>query len=351
MLTVSNNVPSDRAILFGINKFYLFFMLIPAACMLRPQFDEKWLVGRLTLLFLPLLLLGLAQYAYNDPLMPLVSEDGSYYKILTPDFYGQNRALSLFRSGMDFGQGTSFFLSLLIARGVVANRRQLCWLVPLAVLTAAANYVTFRRGAYLEFGAAAVAALAIAKRWRFCRWLPWVFLLCGLLLVSGGTLAGTASSRNVLSSESLAERHEAWRGYLDRWLFNGTPGTILFGTGLCQSGEDDPDAVLIDNEFVGVGGQIGLVGLAIWAWVMMALWRDLLVTAQTTGSLLATAGAAVLSAWMMHGLTELNFAYYPIYVFLCWWTRRTPPPRAEVAPLMPRYQRLQVVFRGSPACD
>ena len=306
----------------------MFFAAIPAAALLRPRISTRQMNVRFTLLLLPLVGLALAQYMLNDPLLPVVSEDGAY-TIPALDFYGQIRAFSLFRSVLECGQGMAFFGALFLAH-LLTSRRHARWNLLLLGLTAAGSYVTFRRGAYMEFGAAALTAFAICRDWRVTTWLPWMYLAIGLGLAGAGTIVGESKGQGLLSSESLSERHDAWNAILELWL-SREDSSLLFGTGLAQIEPEYIDYFMVDNGFLAVGAQIGIVGLALWCWVMNALWHDMLATARRTGSTLAIAVAALLSTWMMRGMFDPIFSLYPLYAFLVFWSVR------DVAPSSPAW--------------
>jgi hypothetical protein len=334
-LLVTSTVPTG-AILAGFNKYFLFFATIPAAALLRPLMSEGQMRIRFVLLLFPLVAVSIAQYALNDPLLPVASEDGTY-EIPAIDFYGQTRAFSLYRSVLECGQGMAFFGALALAQ-LVASRRHALWNLLLLTLAAAACYATFRRGAYMEFSAAAIAAVAISRHWGVSRWLPWVYFAIGLALATGGTLLSSVDGEGIMSWESLAERHDAWTMVLEKWLLR-EDASLLFGTGLAQIESDQIDYFLVDNGFLAVGAQLGLVGLGLWCWVMHALWRDLLATAWRTRGILAIAVASLLSTWMMRAVFDPLFALYPLYAFLIFWTDRDTARAARAVPPATRVPR------------
>ncbi len=323
-LTATSGVPVE-ALLLGLNKYFLFFAAVPAAALLRPRISAEQMNLRLVLLFVPLVLVALAQFAMNDPLLRIAAEDGTY-EVPAVEFYGQIRAFSLFRGVLECGQAMAFFGALFLAQLCSDRPRHRLWYLALLALAAVGCLVTFRRGAYIEFGAAAVSAIAIARRWHVSRWLPWMYLAVGLGLAGVGTMLGSTQGEGVLSAESLAERHGAWNLALDKWLVR-EDASLLFGTGLAQIESDTIEYFLVDNGFLAVGVQLGLVGLALWCWVMQALWRDMLATASRTHSALAIAVAALLSTWMMRDVFDPLFMLYPLYVFLVFWSQ----PDAEHA--------------------
>lgn len=302
----------------GFNKYFLYFAVIPLAVLLRPGLDDRRMGTRLLWMLVPLAGLGLAQFLLNDPILPIASEDGKF-EIPAPDFFGQIRAFSLFRGVLDCGQGMAFFGGLLLAR-LLAHPRRAIWNFLLLLATAACVVVTFRRGAYLEFGATAVAAVAISRRWSLAGWLPWIFGGAAVALAIVGTMISATNSQGVFSSETLSERHEAWNIALEMWLHR-EDASLWFGTGLAQVDSPDIEPFLVDNGFLSVAAELGLVGLALWCWLMHALWRDVLAMAWSTRGSLAIGAAALLSTWMMRNVFDPMFSLYPLYVFLVFWSQ------------------------------
>jgi uncharacterized membrane protein YfcA len=90
----------------------------------------------------------------------------------------------------------------------------------------------------------------------------------------------------------------------------------------------------VDNGFLSVAAELGLVGLALWFWLMHALWRDVLAMAWSSRGSLAIAAAALLSTWMMRNVFDPVFSLYPLYVFLVFWSQ--PASNSHPAPVPPR---------------
>jgi len=304
------------AVLLGFNKYFLYFAVLPFAVLLRPGISEARITTRLLWMLLPLVALAAAQFVLNDPILAVASEDEKF-EIPAVDFYGQIRAFSLFRGVLDCGQGMAFFGGLLVAR-ICAKPRFVVINFVLLLATAACCAVTFRRGAYLEYAATTGAAFAISRRWPITGWLPWVYGGAAVALASAGTLI--SSSQGVLSSETLTERHDAWNMALETWLHR-EDASLWFGTGLAQIESTDIEPHLVDNGFLSVASQLGLVGLALWCWLMHSMWRDALHFAWTKRSTFAVAVAALLSTWMMRNVFDPVFALYPLYVYLLFWSQ------------------------------
>ncbi len=141
-------------------------------------------------------------------------------------------------------------------------------------------------------------------------------------------MIGSATD-GMLSSDSLNERHAAWTVAFDKWLVRedasilvgtGMAQTSLLGTGLSQIESHEVEYFLVDNGFLAVGVQLGLIGLALWMWVMQALFKDLLETAWRTRCSIAIAAAALLSTWMMRDVFDPIFSLYPLYAYLVFWS-------------------------------
>lgn len=336
-LTLSSSMPLG-ALLFGFNKYFLFFAALPAAALLRPHLTERQMKFRLIALLVPAALLALAQFALNDPIFPTVVEDESF-EIPAVEFFGRIRAFSIFRGVLECGQGMAFFGAMMVAQLCTQRERRFtAWL--LLALSAAACFVTFRRGAYLEYGAAVLSAVAIARQWSITRWLPWLYLVMAIGLASAGTVLGSIQGEGMLSSASLSERHEAWSMAFEQWIMRqdasllvgtGLAQTSLLGTGLSQIESHEVEYFLVDNGFLAVGAQVGIIGLVLWFWVMQSLWRDMLDTSWLTGSTLAIGVAALLSTWMMRDVFDPLFALYPLYAFLVFWTIPETPAAPEEA--------------------
>lgn len=319
------------AILFGFNKYFLFFAALPAAALLRPRLSAQQMNTRLVMLLIPTALVALAQFATNDPLFPTVVEDESF-EIPAVEFFGRVRAFSLFRGVLECGQMMAFFGALMLARLLTERRQRTLATVVLLLLTAAACAVTFRRGAYLEYAAAVAAVVAIARGWSVSRWLPWIYLALAITVACAGPIIGSATG-GMMSSDSLNERHAAWDTALDKWLLRedasllvgtGLAQTSLLGTGLSQIESHEVEYFLVDNGFLAVGAQLGLIGLVLWCWVMQSLFRDMLSTAWRTHSTLAIAVAALLSTWMMRDMFDPIFSLYPLYAYLVFWSDPGP---------------------------
>jgi hypothetical protein len=325
-LMMTSDLPAG-AILFGFNKYFLFFAALPAAALLRPRLSARQMNTRLVLILVPTAIVALAQFVTNDPLFPTVVEDESF-EIPAVEFFGRIRAFSLFRGVLECGQVMAFFGAMMLARLMTERNQRTLGSTVLLALTAGACLVTFRRGAYLEYGAALTAAVAISRGWSMSRWLPWIYLSLALGLACAGPIIGSATD-GMMSSDSLGERHAAWNVALEKWLMRedasllvgtGMAQTSLLGTGLSQIESHEVEYFLVDNGFLAVGVQLGLIGLVLWCWVMQSLFRDMLSTAWRTRSTLAIATAALLSTWMMRDVFDPIFSLYPLYAFLVFWS-------------------------------
>ena len=259
---------------FGINANYFFFLVgIPVVLMrVHPQ-TATW---ALVIVGVPLSGLGIAQYLLNDPIVFEGMEDLGF-AVVAADFFGAQRAYSLFSTALNFGHFLAFLGGLLIhrvARSTGWGRG--VWLVLLAtVLLAAVGTLT--RAIYLEvmMVVASSVILVRADRSRILSlgsWLMLGYAGVGLAVVLAGAMFGSSGS-GIFTNQTLLMRLDEWSHFVALW-FSGGIGDVLLGMGTLQSIRFLSSAdVLIDNSFVAIGAHSGLLGLLLWIAVMTAWWR------------------------------------------------------------------------------
>ena len=226
----------------------------------------------------------------------------------------------------------AFFGAMLIARLFVAKRRHLPLNAVLLLLTAVTCYRDFptrclhgiRRGCGCRDGDfVALVGEPLAP----------LALLCCLALPSRRwtrSLASRSQFRRALVRIVRGATRRLERGVrgVDVAAEDCRPCSAPASA---QIEESAPDYFLVDNGFLAVGAQIGLIGCwHCWCWVMLSLFRDMLQTAWQTHSALAIGVAALLSTWMMRSMFDPLFALYPLYAFLAFWAVYSVPTRCLV---------------------
>ena len=97
--------------------------------------------------------------------------------------------------------------------------------------------------------------------------------------------------------------------------------------------------VLIDNVFVSIGLQLGIVGVALWALMMWSLWLYLLRRATMRGDALAHAIAAVWATWPVSLMFGSGTEFYLLLAILMVLTERPATRAAMLSAAMPPMNR------------
>ncbi len=295
------------AMITDFYRYYFYLLLLPAAYLCAHRIDERRLSRWLLCCFVPLAWLGLQQHFGGDAMLPTQSGDGRF-QIFAWGFQGDIRAFSLFNSGWSFGHFGALMAALVLCAWRLRPAR-----IPAALwfglftLALVAVYASHTRTAFLV-AAATVFAVPFALRMRATGQrgamvlLPLLFAFAGwLVAVGAGWLVKSLDLGNetLFSQGSLNARFDAWDYYGGRWL-SGTWAEVMFGTGLGQHDSGalySESTVLIDNMFIAIGLQAGLVGVLLWTACMWAIWLSMLTLAEARDSPLHWALAAVWATW------------------------------------------------------
>lgn len=311
-----------NSLFFSYNAYYFYFLLIPFYIMVEKNVTDKVLVQSLLLLFIPLSLLGIAQYEFRQPFVPTESVDGKFI-VFSSVFFGSVRAFSLFTSGLEFGN----FLGIMAPLTVILflkNRgiKKAFWLL-MFLLAIWAGYATLTRNIYISIAFASSAAIVInssikKNKKNLINWLPVLFgALSWSLTYAANYISNLfGSKQDVLSSLSVQMRLESWSYYSDLWLENGVV-TALFGTGIVQNNRFEQfTSILIDNNFLSIGYHIGIIGLTLWILIMWKMWSVMLSRVIQDKTVLSIALTSFYATWISSGIYNINIYIYPLVFIL-----------------------------------
>lgn len=318
---------STQYIVYSFEATLYFLLLLPFMYAFKDTVDERRVSSVIMWLFVPLVLLGIWQGATNHPVLPTTSVD-RYFQVYSWDFYGRVRAFSLFSSASNFGH----FLALVAAMNVAAiyqwkGRRKLVATMGL-VLALIATYLTLTRATYVEVLLAVTTAILITrfKRRGFRLSLLWgIYASIGLLVAFAAPVivAGIHSTdHNTLADASLIMRYEEWAKYGGIWLNHGI-STMLFGTGLMQSSRFSiVRHITIDNAWLSLLFQFGLVGFIIVMAYLWGLWKILLGALQAhPRSIITTGVVSTCSAFPFTSIFGITTVGY-FLLFMIWLVSR-----------------------------
>ncbi len=317
---------SSIYILYSFEATLYFLLILPFMFAFKETIDEGQISTVIMWLFAPLVILGVWQGATNHPILPTTSVD-QYFQVYSWDFYGRVRAFSFFGSASNFGH----FLALVAAMCVAALGQWRGLRKSLAATGLAmaliATYMTLTRATYVEVLLAVTTATLIT----FFKWRGgWLSLLWGVYagiglfvaFVAPVIIAGIRGTDHLFADASLIIRYEEWAHYGGIWLSHGID-TMLFGTGLMQSSRFAiTRQVVIDNVWLSLVFQFGLVGFIIVLAFIWQLWKILLDGLHAHQRSILTIG--VISACStfpftsIFGITTLNF----FLLFMIWLVSR-----------------------------
>ncbi len=308
-------------------RFYFYVATLPLAFALRGTLDSVRMQKILLVLFVPLAALGLRQHFAADPILPTVAVNGTF-QVYAWWFQGDIRAFSLFNSGWSFGHFAAFIAVIALWRWLFRQPgSQQSWLMPAFFVAAmACVYFCLTRTVYLVALAGIFATFWLARsrqndRFVAAHWLPALFALGGFMVARGiKDLMGFLGLGNdgIFNSGSLDYRQEAWAIWTDVWLNQGV-ANALFGAAVTQKDSGQlygESTVLIDNVFIAIGVQVGIVGMLIWIGLMWVLWSFMLREARERDEPLMWAIAAIWSTWPLSLMFGSGGNYYLLLLIL-----------------------------------
>lgn len=312
-------------LLLSYNAYYMFLLLLPFTTYL--DFSSRHFIRLILVVAIPILCIGFAQYFLGAPLLSTTSNDG-YFSVSAWEYYDKVRSFSLFSSGLQYGYFLSFLAPILVF---------FCWkttgvnrffsFLGLAVLSFAC-FTTLTRNIYIQFTftvTTALLLLALSRRSGasvFQKILPLLPFFYGLIATASvflGRLLLLVNAKDsiILQDESLLMRFVNWDKYY-RLLTESGLQKLLFGVGIVSGSRVFlEDEIVIDNTFLAVALHIGLVGLALWLFLMWRLWRWVLASAgQRTNNIALIAIASYWSTWISSGIFNTTFILYQILALL-----------------------------------
>ncbi len=222
-------------------------------------------------------LVGLAQWVdlfrINEWLAPL------YVSTQLATLQQSHRTVGMLGNPNEFGASMSLVLCLAVSRAMWArNRSQLRRTVALIILVSLALATSQSRGALTAASAGVVGVLLLSwpglrvkKYSSIKRLLPWFLIGCVLIALFSVTppeyLGRFGQLKSIRTASGLTDRLKAWsittQQYWTSPVFGLGPGkTLVIG-------------IHVDNEWLMLARQYGVVGLAAFLVWVLALWRGL----------------------------------------------------------------------------
>jgi len=263
---------SDIAI--GFNSYYAYLLICPLAMFVRSTLGERKVIEFLLIVFLVCFSIGTLQFLLVSPLLYTASADNSFSALSWQAVDGRVRAFSLFTSGLGYGG----FCCIVGALSVSLLRRSRFKKLSILLFLSAAFgcYSSLTRNCYIQFIFTSCATFCFTSR-RLTRWVkysPVIFLFLSALLALKGVSADTSASTGsaVTSNISVLLRAAAWLYYTS--IYWGAPlAEKSFGLGLIQNANAANGVTIpLDNQYLAVLMNIGLVGFVLTFWLQWKMW-------------------------------------------------------------------------------
>lgn len=286
-------------VLMSYSEYYLLLLAGPAALCFRNTISEKVVVRYVVILLLMCAMIGIAQYWTQQPILHTESSDGKF-EVYSSDFIGDQRAFSLFTSGLGFG----LFCAFTGALGVALLRSHRKAAALLLALSAIACFATLTRLCYLVFACACICSLVLTfgKSPKRGLWFPLVFLALAIATILSGlrsSLSGNAS--NLQDTGSLLERLENWAYYWS--LFSRAPVVDkLLGMGITLT---QKNTMPIDNVLLALIMHIGIIGLVLFSILLIRMWLHLRQQALSTQQPFFIAAASLWATFACAGIFNI----------------------------------------------
>lgn len=304
----------------GYFLYYFILLVFPFLGFLSGHISNRFLIRTLALITLGIACLGIAQNFMHDlfDVGRVITRERGAWNI---GFAGELRATSLFAHGLDLGLFLSMFGAILVANFFSDTRylnRPISFFVYIVCLVGC--YATLTRAAYIAFVLSSLASVIAmflkshkSKVWYL---LPFIYLAIGVLIVSAKDILAVAYPGSTLfSSSSLQARQFGNLYYVNNLLHQGWEA-FLVGNGW-YFGSNYWSLIPIDNGYVAIILNAGLIGLAIWLLLTYSIWLWMSKKAFIEKNPIQIGVVSFFSLWLSTGLYNASsFFQQMILLFL-----------------------------------
>jgi hypothetical protein len=305
-------------ILLGYNTYFALAFLAIMALLVPLKIRSRNLAICLGLLAVACAVIGLGQYVKNAPILPTASSDRHF----AVQVFSNNtvvNSFSLFDVPKAFALYFVFVCALLVAMGRRPRRR----LIILVLLPAsiAMCWIAHARAELVALGwALAVSAyLTFWKNKGYIRWIPIAAFLSGVIVAFVAySLSGITGTHSIVNTSSFVARILEWKYYVAMLSEVGL-SKLLFGMGVVENSSllATNGPVSIDNIYLSVVLDIGVIGLILYLMLAWVLWEEILGKLKAGATNLHVAVAATMSTFFLMGIFSnapgLIIAYFLLY--------------------------------------
>jgi len=303
-------------LLFGYNTMYSLLIISLLITNFRSMISSRF-AGRLILIAsIPVVLLGAAQAIMNEPLLPLKSVD-DYFQVLVWNYYGQVRSFSLFEAPAYYATFLIFFGGFALGNALCRRRiKSRLFYLALFSVVSMSEFMSLNRTAIFAYIFVSFTVILIYKMNYRKNQLILVmvasFLLSVILVFAVPIISNLFPFVFAFKDQSMLERYSEWQYWLQFLL--RSPERVLLGSGIFQNALfSATKEVIIDNMFLAVLVQAGVVGLAIVLYVIYKVWSILVARYLDVSSPMAIASIALLTVWPIFSTFGTGLNIFPVY--------------------------------------
>lgn len=315
-------------VLQSYSGYYPLLFIGPILFAFRGSVSQSVMLRLTICAFVVCAAIGIIQYLTARPILFTESTDGAF-RVDSWYFFDRVRAFSLFTSAMNFGM----FCALCGALGVALSRRFPLRGILLVAISGAACFTTLTRLVYLLFICVCSYAfvLTYGKKSDRGRWQPVFYFLAGIAtVVAGLSSLVSGGTNNLQDASSLLQRIGQWTYYAD-FLIHSPVSDQLFGVGIVQNEKILPlYPMIIDNLPLALILHIGIVGLVLFAILLVQMWLFLRREALEKAQPFTIAAASLWAALACAGIFNIVFASFGTVFALAVLCRRDPDRVVEL---------------------
>lgn len=316
LLVSSSGDYSAATLVFGYNSMYSYLVMVLLLIIFSPEIPERSISKTLFFLSIILVAIGTVQTVTNNPLFPLRSVDG-YFQVLVWYYYGQVRAFSLF-------EAPAYYATFLIFVGAIVLAKMFLSAKIASKLIYAISYIaifllevlTLNRTAMVAYFFVSIIIFGIVK-YGFEK--PHLkLIMVSSLLFSAALVFSVPLISNLFpfvfefKDQSVLARISEWQYWIHFVLLDTS--RIIWGSGVFQnsiliSSRD----VIIDNMFLAVLVQAGIVGLIFVIYVIYYIWSTLVDRYLHAQNPIAMAVISLITVWPIFAVFGTGLNIFPIY--------------------------------------
>ncbi len=226
-------------------------------------------------------------------------------------FYGLTRPISIFSVIGTYGSFLAFLASIASCYLAVSDRKKFFSKLIMASLIGLSflESITFTRTSYVLFVMIIIASIIFYKMKKLFRILPLVsFIVGGILYLSAPYLSQVLKS----SAGSIAADSSVFTRYHEAGIYIGIVFRkllfLIFGPGMNALYLTN-NGIYVDNAYIAILLQSGVLGLLVFVFVFMVLWKKLLYLALDDPSPLRVSIAAFVGVSPCIGFFDVDNSY------------------------------------------